>query len=71
MYLESPPSSLLQFSVVYRVKAQLHRLTSAIVVHDGIFQPDGEDRVCSDLSWEKTEMLSCHETLKSAVVTSE
>lgn len=39
-YHEDSPSSLLQLSVVFRVKAQLHCLTSAVVVHDGIVQLD-------------------------------
>lgn len=45
-YIEDSPCGLLQVLLVFRVKGQLHHVTSGVQVHDGIGQPDTEDRLC-------------------------
>lgn len=52
-YHEHSLSCLFQFFVVFGVESQLHCLASDIVVHDGIVQPETEDRLFPRASWEK------------------
>lgn len=50
-YHEDSPSSLLQSPMMLGVKAQLHRLTCAAVLCDGIVQLDTQDCFCPGTFW--------------------
>lgn len=65
-YLKDSPGSFLQLVMVFRVKRQLHCLTTAVVVRDGLVQLDPQDGLQSKASWERpVRGTSCRPVLTS------